>query len=304
MIVMGKGMVLNMYLLKDQQCIICDHIEEKGIYILEQNEVTEDMKAKIHSAYDHIFENKTNRYESHMDEDVIVFQLSEKEKKSLVYLFLKQDYSVIVGSNKTDIRNILRIIENRESKIDLDYLVGEMLHKLAYGNAQHILHIEEQFSDLENQIMNHDIKADISKKILKFRRGLLMIKRLNDDLMDIVDGVVENGNNFFNSSFTYRFEILQDRFNRNYSYTESLLDYAIEIREAYQSEVSAKQNELMQFFTLISAFFLPLSLITGWYGMTFSTTPLTWEIGYIVVGLMFFITVIGAVVYFRRKKWM
>lgn len=42
------------------------------------------------------------------------------------------------------------------------------------------------------------------------------------------------------------------------------------LREAYQSSIANRANEIMRVFTAITTIFIPLTLITGIYGMNFS----------------------------------
>jgi magnesium transporter len=55
---------------------------------------------------------------------------------------------------------------------------------------------------------------------------------------------------------------------------------------------------------MMSTFFMPLTLITGIYGMNFDTMPeLRWRYGYLfAIGLMASVATIF-VVYFKRKGW-
>ena len=55
--------------------------------------------------------------------------------------------------------------------------------------------------------------------------------------------------------------------------TAQLLEYAEQVKDAYQSRLDARQNRSMQFLTIISTIFLPLTLITSWYGMNFQNMP-------------------------------
>ena len=48
---------------------------------------------------------------------------------------------------------------------------------------------------------------------------------------------------------------------------------AEQVKDAYQSRLDARQNRSMQFLTIISTIFLPLTLITSWYGMNFAHMP-------------------------------
>ena len=55
--------------------------------------------------------------------------------------------------------------------------------------------------------------------------------------------------------------------------TMHLIEYAMQVRDAYQSQIDAKQNNTMQYLSVISTIFFPLTLITGWYGMNFKDMP-------------------------------
>lgn len=67
---------------------------------------------------------------------------------------------------------------------------------------------------------------------------------------------------------------------------------------------SNQLNEIMKVLTIISIVFLPLSLITGIYGMNFVNMPeLKWHYGYfIILGVMVSIA-ISITLYLKHKRW-
>lgn len=71
------------------------------------------------------------------------------------------------------------------------------------------------------------------------------------------------------------------------------------------SALSHRTNDIMRTLTVLTAIFLPLNLLTGFFGMNFEFMPLIHtHVGFwIAVGLMLFIG-IGLVVFFRRKRYL
>ena len=50
--------------------------------------------------------------------------------------------------------------------------------------------------------------------------------------------------------------------------------------------------------------FLPLTLLTGWYGMNFTGMPeLSWRYGYLSVIIAAAIIVAAEIIYFKKKKF-
>lgn len=84
----------------------------------------------------------------------------------------------------------------------------------------------------------------------------------------------------------------------------NLRDYVSQVREAYQAQIDIGLNKIMKVFTVISAVFLPLTFLVGWYGMNFESMPeFSWKYGYIfAIGLTLLIIVVCLVI-FKRKKW-
>ena len=57
----------------------------------------------------------------------------------------------------------------------------------------------------------------------------------------------------------------------------------------------------MQYLTMITTIFFPLTLITGWYGMNFRNMP-ELENGYPGVILLSLAVLIACILFFRKKK--
>ena len=74
--------------------------------------------------------------------------------------------------------------------------------------------------------------------------------------------------------------------------------------EAYQAQIDIEQNNLMKIFTVITAIFLPLTLMVGWYGMNFKYMyELDSVYRYPVFIICSIIVCIVLIIYFKKRHW-
>jgi magnesium transporter len=77
------------------------------------------------------------------------------------------------------------------------------------------------------------------------------------------------------------------------------------LREAYQLNLANRANDIMRVFTALTTIFMPLTVITGLYGMNFKYMPeLESEFGYF--GVVGFMVLLASVMFyiFRKKEWL
>ena len=147
--------------------------------------------------------------------------------------------------------------------------------------------------------------SDALGKISLWRRELLRLKHYYEQLDTVFDEMKANDNGFLSEKMLAKAEILSARNDRYLDKIKSLQEIVAQLRETYQSELAIQQNNLMKVFTIITAIFLPLSLLAGWYGMNFQNMPeLGWRYGYPLVICISLCIVIGLVWYFKHKKWL
>jgi len=78
-----------------------------------------------------------------------------------------------------------------------------------------------------------------------------------------------------------------------------------ELRETNNSLLSAKQNEIMKEFTVLAFVFLPLTFISGLFGMNTKNNPIvghTLDFWIILSGML--CISLGFFFYFKRKGWL
>ena len=74
--------------------------------------------------------------------------------------------------------------------------------------------------------------------------------------------------------------------------------------DTYMTQLSNRTNEIMKVLSIIATIMLPLSLLTGFFGMNFARMPgLENPTGvYWLIGVMVALAA-GMMVYFKRRGW-
>lgn len=161
---------------------------------------------------------------------------------------------------------------------------------------------ENRLFSMEENALSGNIDH-ILPRLLKIRRILGRIRYYYEQLSDMAQVLETDEKHYFNPDEVSYFHQFSDRVNRLKDMTQQSIEYCQTLREVYQTELDHIQNKNMQFLTVITTIFLPLTVITGWYGMNFENMPeIESRWGYLVVILISIAVIIGEIIYLKKKK--
>ena len=131
----------------------------------------------------------------------------------------------------------------------------------------------------------------------------MWIELYYEQLINIIADIIQNENGFLCENTIKSFNMLDSKIDRLDAKTENLLNYASEIRSAYQAEVDLQLNKSMKVLTVISVIILPLTLIVGWFGMNLQMPEYTYAYSYPILIVVCIAIVVVLIAFFKKNKW-
>ncbi len=201
---------------------------------------------------------------------------------------------------RSRIKNINARIRHRKS----DYLAYAIVDYLVDNYFMAMDNMAKSIESLEEAISL--TPEDVNKEeIFKLRKELQKLRKSISPLREALS-------NFKRSELI----LLQDA---TIAYIRDVADHTIQLMDSidnnreilsglqdlYISEISLKMNQIMQFLTIITAVFVPISFLAGLYGMNFSYMPeLQFKYGYYALLTVMLLVILFLIWNFKRKKWL
>lgn len=253
------------------------------------------------------FSNRFEVYEDFSFSSMEFINLSQSKKNDnrVVFIIKKNIFiAIILEDTNRFVESILKeALKIEANNLTLDRYISLVFNRMIDGTEDLIDKYEDKILALEDKVINNSNQKDMNNYIFKIKRILSYYLKYYKSLNRFVDLIKENYEMITDSSECRYMEIFGTRVERFISDIEYLLDALIHIQDLYTTSLDYSLNNIMKVFTVVTTIFLPLTLVTGWYGMNFKNMPeLTWKYGYLGVIVFSVIVVLLCIVFFKKKK--
>lgn len=229
----------------------------------------------------------------------------EKSDEDIIYLFINEKLLAVIDSDNETKEVFLKNLTLGKKGYSLERLVSDYLSSLIYRDSKELDDIKNIIIKFEDIVLTDGKTENMNTEILKIKRKLLKLRCFYEQLSDISDMLVRNENKILNAENMKYIKDFGTDTEKLISKVDMLLESLAQLREAYHASLDMKLNNTMKLFTVIATIFLPLTLITSWYGMNFRYMPeLGWKYGYVYVIVLSLAVAVGCIVYFKKKKLM
>jgi magnesium transporter len=160
-----------------------------------------------------------------------------------------------------------RILQNGPSF--LVYLLSDALVD-AYFPVLEAL--EDEIDALEDAVVQAPARARM-RRIFEVKRVLVQLRKVVSPQREVYNALSRRDYPYIEARTAVYFRDIHDHLVRAFEMIDSYRDLAANTLEAYLAATSNRLGQVMKQLTVIATIFMPLSFLTGFFGMNFATIP-------------------------------
>lgn len=217
-------------------------------------------------------------------------------------VFLGKEHLITV--HRADVPALARIMEHAEAHLVRG--AEWTLHAILDAAVDEVFPVVEGVSDELEQIediMLSDARPEHLQRLYVAKRALIALHKIVGPERDVVRGLARLEAFVEPDAYMY-FQDVGDHLARVADQIDTYREVASGTMDIYLSAQSNRMNQIMKTLTVVATIFMPLTLISGIYGMNFRYMPeLDWRYGYFFALALMLSIGLGMMWYFWRRKW-
>ncbi len=254
---------------------------------------------------------KIEEFDNHLFIILKMLSYDKKEdelKAEQVSLILGSNFVISFQESEGDVfdpaRERIRTGKGRIRKTGSDYLAYTLMDAIVDNYFLILEKVGERIEDIEEELMADPTKETL-QEIHKLKSDMIILRKSVWPLREVISGMERAESPLINDSTRTYLRDVYDHTIQVIDTIETFRDMLSGMLDIYLSSISNRMNEVMKVLTIIATIFIPLTFITGIYGMNFEYMPeLHWQLGYPAVWLVMIAVVALMFLYFRRKRWL
>jgi len=226
------------------------------------------------------------------------------------FLFAVRDNGIVFIDDDGTAQKIIDRIQKTKKwrSVSLERFIYDFLETIISGDLKLLESYEVEMDKMEDLIekdADDEELEELMPRLADIRSALQTLRIHYQQLSDLAHEFEENENGYFKEENLRFFRMFIERVERLEGFVSALRDHTMQVRDLYQSHLAEKQNRIVTILTIVTTIAVPLTFITGWYGMNFVYMPeLSKPWAYPAV-IVFCLALSGLFIWlFKKKKWL
>ena len=195
----------------------------------------------------------------------------------------------------------------RYAKDGPDHLLYKIIDATVMNYMPIIEKIDEEIDWIEDQVFDRPSSQTLAR-LFTLKRVLLAMRRILLPQREVLNKMARDDYQVIDQKDRIFYRDIYDHLVRLHDVNESLRDLVGGAMDTYLSVINNRMNEVMKTLTIITTLFMPLTFVTGFFGMNFfaaNPPQESWTIPsvfYGTLGLML-LTPVFMFFWMRRRTW-
>src|SRR5687767_7812157 len=199
-------------------------------------------------------------------------------------------------------------LDERNVQQGADHILYRLTDHLMAGYMPAVEKIDEAIDQIEDQVF-HRPSPRVLEQLFSLKRALLAMRRIIIPQREVLNKLARDDYQVVDPKDRVFFRDIYDHLVRLHDLNESLRDLVGSVLDTYLSVINNRMNEVIKTLTIITVLFMPLTFLTGYFGMNFfeplgnlrewTTNP----VFYLTLATIF-IMPIGMYIWMRRRTWL
>ena len=188
-----------------------------------------------------------------------------------------------------------------------DFVFYMIADRMVDGNFPILDLAAEELEALEEEVLSNPKRESLTR-IFELKHQLVSMRKVLSPQRDVLGALTKLDHPYISERTLHYFRDVYDHLIRITESIEANRDLLGNALEAYLSSVSQRTNEIMKYLTIMSAVFLPLAFVVGFFGQNFQNLVgiTNWmQSDSLMWGMVILCVTIPLVmiIWFKRKGW-
>jgi magnesium transporter len=197
--------------------------------------------------------------------------------------------------------------DERNLQAGADHLLYRIADNLVAGYMPAVEKIDNAIDQIEDQVFDRPSPHTL-ERLFALKRVLLAMRRIVLPQREVLNKLARDDYKVIDPKDRVFFRDIYDHLVRLHDLNESLRDLVSGALDTYLSVINNRMNEVMKTLTIITTLFMPLTFVTGFFGMNFFEphgTLNSWTSNPVfdVVLVINVLLPIGMYFWMRRRTW-
>ncbi len=186
---------------------------------------------------------------------------------------------------------------------DVSFLLYSLLDAIVDQCFPILESFSDQLEDLEDEVLTSGTTETI-QRIHMLKRELLLLRRSIWPMREVINSLQREPHECMSDVARTYLRDVYDNCVQIIDLVETYREFATGLTETYMSALSIKMNEIMKVLTIMGTIFIPLTFLAGVYGMNMDIPENHWKWSYPMFWLVCLTTVVGMLIWFKRRRWL